>query len=317
MKKVVTQARTCQGKQLELFERRLPSRPYCTDDLECGLRIRDPQTAARVRYIQANPPWIRSWLLFDVDREGAAMAWDDANLPEPAWTAMNPVNAHAHLSYGLDAPVLLGEHDRQQPMRYLAAVESAMRAALEADPGYSGLITKNPKHSAWRVLWGHRLYDLAELSEWLDLPKHTPRRRPERAGVGRNVDTFDWLRYLAYRSKRWWLREHGRDSFVHWQAWLYRQALDYTHAEHPDPLDHRETHWIAKSVAKWVWRHFDPDASDQRFSALQSARGKRGGRPAMKDQQAQARLLRARGLSQRAIANELGVNQSSVARWLR
>lgn len=267
------------GEQLELFEQRLPRRPYCTDDLTAGLSIRDPRTASRARYIQAQPPWLRCWIIMDIDRPGAALAWDDAHLPEPAWSAMNPETGHAHLAWGLDAPVLLGQHDRAKPMRYLAAVEAAMRAKLEADSGYSGLITKNPGHSAWRVAWGRRLYDLPELQEWLELPKYVTRRKPERVGVGRNVDTFDHLRYHAYRSKRWWLREHGAGSYVHWQAWLYQHALDYTHAEHPTPLDYRETHWIARSVAHWVWTRFDPDASDKRFSALQSGRGRNGGRP--------------------------------------
>lgn len=278
MEQSLTQA-SAEQEQLELFESRLPRRPYCTDDLEQGLRIRDPRRAVRAKYIQAQPPWLRAWLIFDCDYPGAALSWEDAHLPPPAWTAMSCSSGHAHLAWGLDAPVLLGHHDRQRPMRYLAAVESAMRTALEADPGYSGLITKNPAHPDWRVLWGRHLYELAELQDWLELPKHVPRKRPERVGVGRNVDTFDHLRYLAYRSKRWWLREHGRGSYVHWQAWLYRHALDYTHAEHPTPLDHREAHWIAKSVAKWVWVHFDPEASDQRFSAKQSARGRKGGRP--------------------------------------
>ena len=43
--------------------------------------------AIRKRYIQANPPWLRSWLIFDIDRGGAALAWDDAYLPEPFWTS--------------------------------------------------------------------------------------------------------------------------------------------------------------------------------------------------------------------------------------
>jgi hypothetical protein len=231
---------------------------------------------------------------------------------------MNPVNGHAHLSWGLDAPVLLGQHDRAQPMRYLAAVEEAMRAKVDGDEGYSGLIAKNPKHPSWRVMWGRRLYDLAELSEYLDLPRYIKKRRdPEAAGLGRNVATFDHLRYLAYRTKRWWLREHGSTSYLVWQAWLYHQALDYTHAEHPTPLDYREAHWIARSVAWWVWMRFDLAASDKRFSGLQSARGRKKGARRRGDLMPAVQQMALEGCSQREIATACGLPQQTVGDWLR
>ena len=138
---------------------------------------------------------MRVFAVFDIDRPGAALAWEDTDLPSPLWTAENRENGHAHSAWCLEAPVLLGQHDRQTPMRYLCAVESAMRERLGADPAYGGLITKNPAHGHWRTLWGpeHR-YTLAELAEYLPgLEKHIP-RKPELVGLGRNVDTFDWLR---------------------------------------------------------------------------------------------------------------------------
>lgn len=293
--------------QLELFESRLPKRPYCTDDLETGLLIRDPKRACRARYIQANSPWLRCWLLFDVDHEtsggrppalqllghqndpSGALAWEDAGLPEPSWTTVSPETGNAHLSYGLDAPVLMGQHDRAHPMRYLAAVEEAMAKKLRSDDGYSGLITKNPKHSHWRVLWGRRLYTLGELEEWLELPKFVKKKSdPERYGVGRNVSTFDHVRYQAYPAVRSW-KLAGQGAYVYWQQWLYQVALHYTHNEHKTPLDSRECHWIAKSVAHWVWTRFDVDASDARFSALQAHRGRQGkGKSGRKRQYASA-----------------------------
>lgn len=304
--------------QLELFESRLPRRPYCTDDLQAGLQIRDAKTASRRRYIQANPPWLRAWIICDIDRPGAAFAWDDVLLPEPAWTATNPLNGHAHIAWGLDAPVLLGEHDRQQPMRYLAAVESAIREKLDADNGYSGLITKNPLHSGWGVLWGRQVYNLDELSEYLDLPRHAPKKKPEKVGLGRNVGTFDHVRHLAYREVRGWKAAGGQCVYVQWLAHIYHMALDFTHAEHPYPLDHRECHHIAKSVAHWVWTKFSPDG----FSKWQAARGAVGGkrsgevrRAASEDQRASARLMRAKGMSIRQIAQDLGIPKTTISRW--
>lgn len=306
-------------EQLELFEQRLPRKPYCSDSLVEGVKVRPERQARKRRFIQVNPPWLRSWLIFDVDRETGALAWEDAGLPEPYWSSQNPANGHAHLAFGLEAPVLLGKHDRAEPMRYLAAVETAMRAAMGADPGYSGLITKNPLHSHWRTLWSYRagVYDLDYLTEHLDLPKFVNRKRdPEEVGLGRNVTVFDWLRYYAYRSVKGWKRAGGQGVYVRWQAHLYDLALQ-RNGEFPQPMDHKECYHIAKSVAHWVWTVFDPDASDERFSRLQSYRGKQGGRPAMADAQASAQLLRAQGMSNRAIARELGVDEKSVRLWVR
>lgn len=268
--------------QLELFRQRLPAKPYCSDDLPSGLQVRPQRTAAKKRYIQANPPWLRSWLIFDVDRPGAALAWDDCHLPEPIWTSMNRENGHAHLCWGLDAPVLLGHHDREKPMRYLAAVETAMRVQLEADPGYSGLVTKNPANPHWHTLWARSggLYDLSDLSEWLELPRYVDRRhKPEQIGLGRNVTVFDWLRHYAYRAVKGWKRTGGQGIYVRWHNHLYDMALQ-RNGDFPQPMDPKECYHIATSVAHWVWTKFDIETSDKRFSALQSHRGSKGGRPA-------------------------------------
>jgi hypothetical protein len=311
-------------EQLDLFGSadRLPRRPYCSDDLEQGVRIRSLARALTRPYIQVNPPHLRVWSIFDVDRPGGALAWEDANLPPPAWAAVNRQNAHAHLVWGLSAPVLVDSPDmRQAPMRYLCAIESAFREKLQADHGYSGLITKNPAHPLWRVLRGPRLgYELGELAEYVDLPKHAPKRKPEEVGLGRNVTLFDWLRQYAYRH----IRHYKKDvrNFVAWQAHLNNKAL-LRNGDFVVPLDGREVWHIAKSVAKWTWRRFDLAASDARFSALQAARGRQGGvasglsrAAASEDKRASARLMQTQGYSSRAIAQILGVNQSTVVRWL-
>jgi DNA-directed RNA polymerase specialized sigma24 family protein len=306
--------------QLELFGGvdRLPRRPYCSDDLSAGLRIRSLRQAITKPYLQINPPHLRVWSIYDVDREGGALAWEHAGLPPPAWAAVNRANGHAHLVWGLSAPVLVDSPDmRQAPMRYLCAIEAAFREKLQADPGYSGLITKNPAHPLWRVLRGPRLgYELGELAEWVDLPKHLPRRKPEQIGLGRNVTLFDWLRHYAYRHVRRYKLEVR--NFVVWQSHLNTAALQ-RNGDFRYPLDGREVWHIVKSVSKWVWRRFDIEASDARFSALQAARGRLGGLAkgaANEDKRASARLMRAQGYSSRAIAQVLGVNQSTVIRWL-
>ncbi len=216
-----------QQLELELVDPgRWPRRPYCADDLSAGLRIRSFKQAITKPYIQANPPHLRVWSIYDVDRAGGALAWEDAGLPPPSWAAANRENAHAHLVWGLTAPVLVDSPDmRQAPLRYLCGVEAAFRERLQADQGYSGLITKNPAHPLWRTLRGPQLaYELGELAEWVDLPKHLPKRKPEEIGLGRNVTVFDWLRQHAYRH----IRHYKGDvrNFVLWQSHLNAKTLE-------------------------------------------------------------------------------------------
>ncbi|MCG9066324.1 replication initiation protein [Laribacter hongkongensis] len=308
---------------------RWPRRPYCSDDLEYGVRIRSLSAALKKPYIQANPPYLRVWSIFDVDRIGGAVAWEDAMLPPPSWATVNKENGHAHLVWGLSAPVLVDSPDmRQAPLRYLCAVEAAFRARLQADSGYSGLITKNPAHPLWRTLRGPQMaYELGELADWVDLPKHVPRRKPEEVGVGRNVTVFDWLRQYAYRH----IKHYKFDvrNFVYWQSHLNNKALE-RNGDLRTPMDGREVWHIAKSVSKWTWRSFDIEASDARFSALQAHRGAMGGKVGgsaggkkgmlsrwgdNEDKQASARLMAAKGMSTRAIAVELGVSQKTASRW--
>lgn len=140
--------------------------------------------------------------------------------------AVNPGNAHAHLVWGLTAPVLVDSPDmRQGPLRYLCAVEAAYRVALGADAGYTGLLTKNPAHARWRTLRGPQMaYELGELAEYVDLSKHIPKgRKVEEVGVGRNVTVFDRLRRWAYVAIR---RHREHRNFVLWQAEGYDKALE-------------------------------------------------------------------------------------------
>lgn len=126
-----------------LLQRRLPIKPYCTDDLAAGIRPRSYAHAIKRRYVQVNPPHLRVFLLFDLDYAGAGLAWEDTALPMPAWAAVNRENGHAHLAYALSAPVLTADYGgRRAALRYLAAVEAAYRAKLKGDDGFSGLITK-------------------------------------------------------------------------------------------------------------------------------------------------------------------------------
>jgi hypothetical protein len=252
----------------------------------------------------------------------SVLAWDDADLPPPSWAAVNRANGHAHLVYGLSAPVLVsGLGARDAPMRYLCAIESMMAELLGADQGFSGLITKNPAHPLWKTLRGPTLtYELWQLADALpNIEKHRPKaKRIEQVGLGRNVELFDTLRHWAYRNVRRY-KGGGLNGWNEWLSVCNTRALVHN-GDFTRPLDGREVWHIAKSVAKWVYRRFDLDGSDAKFSKLQAHRGRLSGQSrarASEGARADARIMAAVGMSQRAIAEELGVTQQAVSKWLK
>lgn len=251
------------------FLERLPRRPFCSNNHETGLRIRPPKAALQYRHIQPNAPQEAAWLIFDVDYAGAAFAWEKAGLPPPTITASNPENGHAHLFYGLNTPVGLSDNAHVKPILYAAAVKEAFRARLCADLGYTGRTAKNPLHDAWRVLWVQHLYDLGELAEYVTLPKQRLKRESE--GLGRNRTLFDEVRFWAYQ----WVMAYKRNG-ANSEQW-HNAVLDQTSSMNSfsPPLPYSEVRSISKSVARSTWKYF----SVAEFSALQSARGKLGGRP--------------------------------------
>jgi Replicase family/Primase C terminal 1 (PriCT-1) len=309
--------------QQDLFDSsRWPKKPYCTDHLESGIFPRSLASAIKKKYIQANPPHLRVWSIFDLDYQGAALSWESANLPPPSWATINRDNGHAHLVYGLRAPVLVASIEaRQGPIRYLNAVEAAFRAKLNGDSGYSGLITKNPAHPLWKLLKGPAdYYDLSDLAEYVDLTKFKAKTGAKvlEIGLGRNVTLFDFLRYWAYAS----VRKYKGAGLSGWNAFMSdtnNKALE-RNCDFPTPMDPREVWHVAKSVARWTYNNFDVQASDSRFSALQAERGKRSGKArllASEDKRVTARLMRASGSSFQHIADTLDVHVNTVSLWFK
>lgn len=299
----------------------LPYRPYCSDDLADGLRIRPLQTAKNRRYLQINPPTQQHYLVFDVDRQGAAFAWEDCNVAPPNYAAINPENGHAHLVYKLAEPVATSENARLEPLRYLAAVERGYRIELGADAGYSGLVTRNPYKTRTLCIHKHE-YDLFELSDWLkrDLGEYAEQETVV-AGLGRNVTLFDTTRVWAYKAIRFYRVPERSRLFNVWRKEVEDYALGIN-AQFPTPLAYSEVKATAKSIAKYCWKH-DPRA-EQEFSQKQAKRGALGGKAsgvtrakANEDKRIQARLLSAKGMSQRAIAKELAVSVGSINSWLK
>lgn len=290
-----------EGQTLDLFVARLPHAPYHTHDPRWGLRIAYREQAMRSRYIQPNPPAQRCWLVYDVDHHDSGLDWNDRNAPPPTFVARNPANGHAHLFYGLADPVTTTTAGRSAPMRYLAAIDCALREKLAADFGYAGVVAKNPlRTDVWIVTeWEPQLYSLDELDSWLDLSKYSDRRKrmPE-YGLGRNCNLFADLRRWAYRAIRQGWPDHGR-----WYEAVLTRAEALNHANYQGTkagvMNHNEVKAIAKSVAKYTSKHFSAEG----FSEWQAAQGRKGGkvskRPPMEGSEATGKPWEALGISRR------------------
>lgn len=269
-------------RQLDLFgAERLPNRPYCSDDLAFGVKVRPLETALRMKYLQPNPPHTQFWLVADIDAPLTPrdiLALIDQEKPTPNFLIINPENQHAHAFYLLETPVAKGEHASAKALRYCAAIEAALIRALGADACYTGLIAKNPLHDAWRlVTLREPAYTLGELHDALDLrgpAKSVLRKAAVNQGLGRNTGLFDSLRLHAYQ----WVSEYKAGAtYEQWRRYLAGKAEGYN-ADNIPPLDASEVAHVVKSVAKWTWYVYTGRMPDKQFSQLQAKRGARGGR---------------------------------------
>lgn len=259
------------GKQSSLFFERMPKTALCADDFSDGLKIRRKEHAKKRKHVQFNPSQLVTYLCFDVDKERAHESWHDANLPCPSLIVQNPENGHAHLLYALAAPVPRTEAARLKPLKFLAVVEEGLRLKLGADQGFAGLICKTPNHQSWRTFEPtfEAIYELGELSEWVDLPAKVPKRLGIRTGLGRNVELFDRLRFWAYK----WLGDYkSKKNFEDWGRAVLSQCEHFNDFTAPLPLS--EVRAVAKSVAKWTWKHYTGRMDDKDFSKLQATRAK-------------------------------------------
>ena len=254
--------------QLDLIET-LPYKPYCTDELGVTY-IRPKNTAINKKYLQVNQPKLVTYLIFDIDRQGAVLAWYDNDLPPPYWSTKTPENAHGHLSYRLKVSVCTSDMAHLEPMKYLAAIESAMTEKLQADRGFVGLLTKNPLHSHWQTeIWTEHEYTLDELADYLDLKGH-PKKGIESSGLGRNCELFESTRKWAYRA----IREYWAPSYKrNWNNAVY-DHVEALNGQFMVPLPVSEVKSISKSIANWTYQHFTPQA----FRASQARKGTKGGK---------------------------------------
>ena len=299
---------------LELFRQRLPWHGYATDDLLTGLRFYALPEIIQHALVQYQARTSIGWLAYDLDTEGAALAWEDRNGPAPNIVAVNPDNGHAHYFYGLETPVHDYTGASEKALRYVAAIDLGLTAKLGADPGYTKLIAKNPLHERWTVITPRvELYDLAELADWLDLENYLDRRRRLPAtGYGRNCTLFEHLRRWAYAECR---KSYLNEELFRYAVQCHGMAIN---ADFAPPLPHAEVRATAKSIARWTWRKMSAEG----FRAYQKRQSAKGN--AVKRTKAQERhnyildtIRQCPDLSREDIAALCGVSRMTVQRALR
>ena len=333
------------------FAHCLPFRVRCSDDLDSGLAWAPREIALRRLEIAPDPPGWKTGLRFDVDcpcdrrphtKSGycprAATYWRDAELAEPSFVVVNPTNGHAHYVYLLRGWIRIDGTDASElaAVRYFAAIERAYTRALRADAGYAGLVQHNPFSARYETFNGRdEPYSLRELAAFVELPRIVPRHKVEIRTDGRNVETFDRLRYWAYAA----IGEYRCGSRETWDevvdARAHAIAVD-VRAAHPaasHPFSDQEVSATAKSVAGWVWSRYDggsltrvradtaarQEADRKRAMA---ARRERGCVPRdvyleeVQRRRVAAYTLRGLGVAIDEIARRLGAGVRSVHRWI-
>lgn len=304
------------------FKKRLSSKPYCADDLEYGLQIRNKKNALSKRYIQANTPFNLSWLCFDIDYPCVLeTTFKEKILPLPNLMVVNPENNHSHLLYGIKDSIYLTDNAHINPIKYAQAVSYSLREELNADIGYTGLIIKNPLNKIWDTIeLSENLWSLNELAEYLVLPKKLPKKE-SLIGLGRNCTLFELGRKYAYAQVLKYKILKNRDDF-------YQEVLIFieTHNKNfPVPLSFADYSSIAKSISNWTWRHYGDKTTKQwaiyvkktHGSEAQAFRGKLGGQANSKERQAIKGSIGGKNNSseQQSIKGKIGAIKSAEIRF--
>ena len=291
----------------------LPYYPDCTSTLrgtQHPYTLHLPRKKALLHsYIQLNPEALYTFLVLDIDREfNACDLWEYDGLPVPYFVAYNRENGHAHVIYVLRKPVCKTSLGHVSVLKYLDAIVRAYTVLAGADGSYAGHLAKNPWSEAWRVIQtGQAVYDLSGLvtGRVIDLLEEKPTRRPreEIAGLGRNCYIFEKVRTWAYRAVREY-RQEGEE----WYSAVSVQCEILNGAFSPC-LAQSEVNQIARSIAKWVWRHITPEG----FALHQRGLIKR--RWDKESRKAEGIAMFKAGFSVDEVSDLLNVSCATVYRW--
>ena len=294
--------------------------PFCANEDSHIVGQFDSEYAyANFPKIQLNPEHLYAAIILDCDTPSES-GWPGGTPdPAPSWLVVNTRPRSAtrragglHVVYSIETPIARHNAARMAPLAYLAHIADRLSYHLGADPGYTGLITRNPINPGPECFthWGRMFpYTLRELDT--ALPKGKPPSR-RLSGVGRNVDLFEAMISEVFRPR--WANTLGAQGWS--ETWLDHVRGQNTAMFAPDVLPDSECRSIAKSCFRYWTRHYDPE----RFSDIQRARmGSRWHDDYTYDFDRQAQHvheLKAWGLKQVTIGAVVGLSQSQVSRVL-
>ena len=290
-------------------------RPLVTNTKKADQGRRSVQEAwAEWHRLQINPPHAYAALLFDVDNPTETL--DGRPKPLPSWIVTNLQNGHLHVGYALENPV--GRHDKARlpPQRYAAHVADRLSLYLNADPGYTALLHRNPMNpgpdcEVWQPELWLRTHSLEDIDK--AIPKHIQPVEVHQTGMGRNVDLFHTMLKEIHRP-RWaeTLKANGwRDA---WLDYVRGQnVVMFPGAELPDIE--------CRAIAKSCYRYWGKQYSPARFASLQSQRqGKRWhGDFAFDFEARDASIIALKnfGFTQREIGEMVDLKQARISKVLK
>ena len=180
-------------------------------------------------------------LIFDCDKpERAREAIGDGAVPIPNWKVQNPRTEHLHVAYCLETPVHRYPEAARGPLDYADRITEYFTETLSADPGFTGVLTRNPSPTGTgfgdRTEWGRKEpYSLGELAEVIPF-KWTPPKIPQ-TSIGRNCH--------LHTSLLWWAgRWENSETDVMVAAMFINQHFDC-------PLPQNEVAATVRSVEKY------------------------------------------------------------------
>ena len=302
-------------------------RPYCANEDSIILgRFNSEYAYATFPKLELQPPHAYASIILDCDSDSIERLevpgkswWGGTPTPTPSWLVVNTRPRSAtrraggiHCVYALEVPIARHNAAHTAPLSFLAHVADRLSYHLGADPGYTGLITRNPVNPGPECFthWGRMFpYTLGELDK--RLPKGKPPSR-RLTGIWRNCDLFRSIVSEVFQP-RW-------APVLEAQGWS-EAWLDHVRAQNlamfaDSFLPDSECRSIAKSCYRYWTRHYSPE----RFSDIQRARmGKRWHNEYAFDfnrQAADVREFKAWGLKQVTIGAVVGLSQSQVSRIL-
>ena len=265
--------------------------------------------------LEINPPHAYAALLFDVDNP-SVVGWAGKPKVPPSWIVQNTVNGHMHLGYALENPV--GRHDAagMKPQRYAAYVADRLSLYLGADPGYRGLIHRNPVNPGPNcIVWLSQLWLRTHTLHGLDqaIPKDVQPVDAPQTGIGRNVDLFTAMVKEVHRPR--WADTLAKQGWR--EAWL-----DYVRKQNQVMFPgHELPDFECRSIARSCHRYWVKQYSPAQLSAIQTQRnGKRWHDNFGYDfysRDASIASLAQIGFKQREIAEIVELSQGQVSRRLR